>query len=98
MTCHPMIQCHGRWSNQFTLGNTAVGTFATVDNQLFAFTDTYNVRVEAGQDCLLFIGIMCAIDRIHYEVEDKRRRGERNNNRRNNIQNINGMPNTGTSF
>ena len=48
---------------------------------------------------LLFNGITwCAIDLIHYEVEDKRRRGERNNNCRNNIQNINGVPNTGMSF
>jgi uncharacterized protein YxjI len=76
MSHHPPVECQGRWPSQFTLGNTAVGAFATVDKKMFAWTDTYNVTVSAGQDCLLFIGIACAIDRIHHEVEDERRRRE----------------------
>jgi len=79
MSHHPPVQCQGRWPSQFTLGNTAVGAFATVDKKMFKWTDTYNVTVSAGQDCLLFIGIACAIDRIHHEVEDERRRRENAN-------------------
>lgn len=79
MSHHPPVQCQGRWPSQFTLGNTAVGAFATVDKKMFAWTDTYNVNVSAGQDCLLFIGIACAIDRIHHEVEDESERRRREN-------------------
>jgi len=43
---------------------------------MFSFTDTYHVQITAHADVLLFIGIACAIDRIHHEVEDERRRRE----------------------
>jgi len=76
MAHHPPVGCQGRWPNQFTLGG-AGGAYATVDKKMFAWNDTYHVQVAAGQDVLLFLGISCAIDRIHHEVEDAR---ERRNN------------------
>ena len=45
--------------------------------QVFSLTDTYHVEVAAGADALLYLGVACAIDRIHHEVEDERRRRER---------------------
>ena len=67
---------HGRWPSQFTLHvNGAVA--ATVDKQLFRLTDTYHVDIAAGADVLLYLGIACAIDRIHHEVEDERARRRR---------------------
>ena len=50
-----------------------------VDKQLFSFTDKYHVHISPNTDVLLFLGIACAIDRIHHEVEDER---ERRNRRR----------------
>jgi len=67
------VECHGRWPNQFAL-HVGGGLAAQVNKQFFSFTDTYNVEVSPNVDCLLFIGIACAIDRIHHEVEDARRR------------------------
>ena len=73
---HGPIQCAGSWLNRFTL--SAGGVLAcTVDKKLFALTDTYRVRVAPGMDVLLFVGIACAIDRIHHEVEDERERRRR---------------------
>jgi len=72
------VQCHGRWPNQFSLSVGGMGVpAASVNKQLFSFTDTYHVTIAPGMDVLLFIGIACAIDRIHHEVEDERRRRER---------------------
>ena len=71
------VQCSGSWLNQFTL--TAGGVLAcNVDKKRFALTDTYRVHVAPGMDVLLFVGIACAIDRIHHEVQDEhmRRRTE----------------------
>mmetsp|Transcript_128954 Transcript_128954/g.223734 ORF Transcript_128954/g.223734 Transcript_128954/m.223734 type:complete len:426 (+) Transcript_128954:66-1343(+) len=70
---HGIVQCSGRWPNQFTLGLNGVPV-ASVDKQMFAFTDKYHVLLAPNIDVLLFIGIACAIDRIHHEVEDTRKR------------------------
>lgn len=67
------IQCQGRWPNQFTISNNG-RPVATIDKQLFSWTDKYHILIAPHNDLLLFIGIACAIDRIHHEVEDKRRR------------------------
>ena len=45
--------------------------------QIFSFTDKYRVTIAARQDCLLFLGIAMAIDRIHHEVEDAHERRNR---------------------
>mmetsp|Transcript_137399 Transcript_137399/g.342715 ORF Transcript_137399/g.342715 Transcript_137399/m.342715 type:complete len:372 (+) Transcript_137399:51-1166(+) len=69
------VECFGRWPSQFTLA--ANGTVVCrVEKELFTFTDTYQVHIAPDADCLLFLGIACAIDRIHHEVEDARRRRE----------------------
>ena len=68
------IGCSGRWPSQFTLFTSQGGVAATVNKQMFSWTDKYHVEVAAHQDVLLFIGIACAIDRIHHEVEDERAR------------------------
>jgi uncharacterized protein YxjI len=70
---HGAVECSGKWPNQFTLGLNGASV-ATVNKELFAFTDRYHVMLRPNVDVLLFIGIACAIDRIHHEVEDKRRR------------------------
>jgi uncharacterized protein YxjI len=77
---HGPISCSGSWPNRFTL--TASGAVAaTVNKQIFSLTDKYHVEVGANMDVLLFIGIACAIDRIHHEVEDERGRRERGRER-----------------
>ena len=72
------VLCQGRWPNQFALAANGVLS-ARVDKQLFSFTDKYHVHISPNTDVLLFLGIACAIDRIHHEVEDER---ERRNRRR----------------
>lgn len=70
------VACSGSWLNQFTL--TAGGVVAaSVDKKLFSLTDTYRVRIAPQMDVLLFVGVACAIDRIHHEVEDERERRRR---------------------
>ena len=70
------VACTGNWLNHFTL--TAGGVLAAnVDKKFFALADTYHVRVAPQMDVLLFVGIACAIDRIHHEVEDERERRRR---------------------
>ena len=70
------VQCAGRWPSQFTL-HTNGQVAATVNKQMFSFTDKYHVEIGAGCDVLLYLGIACAIDRIHHEVEDERARRRR---------------------
>ncbi len=76
MAHHPPVQCMGSWPNKFTLLSNGAPV-ASVRKQLFSFTDKYHVTVCAHQDCLLFLGIAMAIDRIHHEVEDARERRNR---------------------
>ena len=67
------VACSGSWLNHFVL--TAGGVLAAqVDKKFFSLTDTYHVRVAPQMDVLLFVGIACAIDRIHHEVEAERER------------------------
>merc|ERR1711924_161911 len=61
------LHCEGRWPNSFTLSNNGV-VQSTVNKEMFTFTDQYEVTIGANVDCLLFVGIACAIDRIHHEV------------------------------
>jgi len=70
------VQCTGSWPNQFTLSLASNGAVAaTVDKQMFSFTDKYHVQLAPGMDALLFLGTACAIDCIHHEgVEDERSR------------------------
>ena len=70
------VACHGSWPSQFSLTNNGV-LVCRVEKQIFSFTDKYHVHIQPGTDCLLFIGIACAIDRIHHEVEDERERRRR---------------------
>jgi len=73
---HGPVACSGSWFNHFTL--TAGGVLAaSVEKRVFAITDTYRVRVAPQMDVLLFVGIACAIDRIHHEVEDEKERRRR---------------------
>jgi len=67
------LYCSGRWPSQFTL-RSGSDIRAKVNKEMFTFTDKYQVDIAAGADCLLFIGIACAIDRIHHEVESKKKR------------------------
>ena len=74
------VECHGSWPAQFSL--TANGVLvARVEKQFFSWTDTYRVRISPHTDCLLFLGIACAIDRIHHEVQDEHRRREASRHR-----------------
>ena len=74
---HPFaISCSGSWPNSFTLiqrGHAGSVVAATVTKKIFSMVDTYNVCVAPNVDVLLFLGIATAIDRIHHEVEDRRR-------------------------
>ena len=75
MSVCPPIRCHGRWPASFTLTEAVSSKLvATIDKQRFTFSDTYDLKISANQDCLLFIGIACAIDRIHHEVEAEENR------------------------
>jgi len=73
MASHPPITCNGKWPYNFTL-YTGAAMAATVEKKMFSFTDTYRVTISPHQDVLLFLGIACAIDRIHHEIEDRRAR------------------------
>lgn len=64
---HGRIQCQGSWPSQFTLYNKD-GVQATVTKEFGVFADRYEVTIMPNVDCLLFVGIACAIDRIHEEV------------------------------
>lgn len=73
---HGHVECTGRWPDRFTLtANRAL--LASVRKQLFSLTDKYHVDVAPHTDVLLMVGIACAIDRIHHEVEDQRERRRR---------------------
>lgn len=73
MASHPPVICKGSWPDMFSLISNGVPV-ASVEKRLLSFTDKYKVEIAPGQDCLLFLGIACAIDRIHHEVEEARRR------------------------
>eukprot|EP01044_Picomonas_judraskeda_P013036 COSAG03_NODE_1929_length_3349_cov_1.556615_2_plen_267_part_00 len=71
------ITCTGSWPNNFVLtqaGPTGVFAAATVSKKFLAFAGTYDVVIEPHMDVLLYLGIATAIDRIHHEVEQRRRR------------------------
>ena len=70
------VQCHGRWPSQFSLTSNGA-LVCRVEKQIFSLTDKYHVHISPSTDCLLFLGIACAIDRIHHEVEDERERRRR---------------------
>lgn len=70
------VMCSGNWPNSFTLMSNG-GVACTVDQKMWSFADKYMVHVAPNQDVLLFVGIACAIDRIHHEVEEARRERER---------------------
>ena len=77
---HGQVTCYGSWPAQFSL--TANGVLVCrVEKQIFSLTDKYHVHISPNTDCLLFLGIACAIDRIHHEVEDERQRRERRRHR-----------------
>ena len=66
------VTCAGQWPAQFTLysqGRIA----AAVNKEMFSFSEKYQVIISPGQDLLLFLYLACCIDRIHHEVEEKRR-------------------------
>jgi len=69
---HCVVHCQGRWPNQFSLSVNGRPA-ATVSKEMFSFTDQYQISMAPNVDVLLFIGIACGIDRIHHEVEEKRR-------------------------
>jgi len=66
------IQCQGSWPSQFTLSCNGA-PMATVSKEFFAVRDKYQVSLAPNCDVLLCIGVACAIDRIHHEVEDRKR-------------------------
>lgn len=72
-SAHGVVHCSGRWPNSFTLTLNGVPV-STVEKEMFTWTDKYQVTFAPNIDVLLFIGIACAIDRIHHEVEETRRR------------------------
>ena len=77
---HCPVECAGRWLSQFTL-HTRGAIAAPVNKQIFSHTDKSCVKIKAGADALLYLGIACAIDRIHHEAENDHAR-QRSSRRR----------------
>jgi len=70
------IGCEGRWRDRFTFSEKQ-GVPSCVVNWRgpFSWRDTFDVAVEANKDVLLYVGIACAIDHIHHEIEKSRAAG-----------------------
>ena len=72
MAHHPAVYCTGRWPVKFTLSANGLPV-STVEKKMWTWNDKYHVELAAHQDVLLFVGIACAIDRIHAEIEREQR-------------------------
>jgi len=72
------IGCQGRWRDRFTFyekhGVPGVPSCVVNWRGIFSLRDTFDVAVEANTDVLLYMGIACAIDHIHHEIEKASRR------------------------
>jgi len=70
------IGCEGRWRDRFTF-HEKQGVPSCIVNWRgpFSWRDTFDVAVEANKDVLLYVGIACAIDHIHHEIDKSRAAG-----------------------
>ncbi|CAK0829136.1 unnamed protein product [Prorocentrum cordatum] len=73
MTFGGMIHCQGQWFEDFVLYQGG-GPACRIKKRPWTFPEVYDVTIEQGYDVLLLLGIACAIDHIHHEVEESRRR------------------------
>lgn len=62
--------CQGNWPSDMSLFDKEAIQARVIKRDLLC-SRQYEVTIAAGVDCLLFLGIVCAIDRIHYEVSGR---------------------------
>lgn len=67
------ITCQGRWLEDFVLYQQGMPA-STVRRRRFSIPECYDVTIEPNRDVLLFLGVACAIDHIHHEIEEQERR------------------------
>mmetsp|Transcript_80423 Transcript_80423/g.155391 ORF Transcript_80423/g.155391 Transcript_80423/m.155391 type:complete len:248 (+) Transcript_80423:585-1328(+) len=66
------ITCEGRWFEDFVLYQNGMPA-CRISRRLWSFPEYYDVCIEPNFDVLLFLGIACAIDHIHHEIEKRKR-------------------------
>jgi len=66
------VYCQGRWREDFVLYQGGAPA-CRIRGRAFSFSECYDVVVEPQRDVLLFVGIACAIDHIHHEIEERNR-------------------------
>jgi len=62
------ITCQGRWLQNFVLIQDGVQA-CTVRKRPWSIPECYDVVIAPQRDVLLFLGLACAIDQIHHEIE-----------------------------
>jgi len=67
------IYCQGQWFEDFVLYQEGVPA-CRIRRRMWSIPECYDVIIEPNRDVLLFLGIACAIDHIHHEIEENQRR------------------------
>jgi len=65
------IVCEGRWFEDFALYQNGIPA-CRISRRVWSFPECYDVCIEPNCDVLLFLGLACAIDHIHHEIEKRR--------------------------
>ena len=63
---HDQFKCEGMWENASIRVNGSLG--AQMHKHILTLTDGYSIRIYPQQDCLLIVGVCCAISRIHAAI------------------------------
>jgi len=66
------ITCEGRWFEDFLLYQSGIPA-CRISKRMWSFPECYDVCIEPNFDVLLFLGIACAIDHIHHDIEKRSR-------------------------
>eukprot|EP00928_Gymnodinium_smaydae_P033503 TRINITY_DN23988_c0_g1_i1.p1 TRINITY_DN23988_c0_g1~~TRINITY_DN23988_c0_g1_i1.p1 ORF type:complete len:643 (+),score=118.70 TRINITY_DN23988_c0_g1_i1:64-1929(+) len=66
------IRCEGRWLEDFVFWQDGAPA-CRVRRRPFSIPECYDVVIEPNRDVLLFLGIACAVDHIHHEIEERNR-------------------------
>ena len=61
----PKINCNGHWPHSFTLTTPKGETLASTEQTKSTTQQEWQLQVAAGEDAVLFIGIICAIKFIY---------------------------------
>jgi uncharacterized protein YxjI len=74
MMCHPPVQVmSASWGRGATLIANGQTICTVIRQNVWGMSDSYAVQVAPNADLLLCLGIACAIDHIHHEVQESAR-------------------------